>query len=63
MATPSKPTIPSKSPTGPEIMDQMAANPSLDRFFQNKPEFTDDELKEFIRISRAERAMWELKQK
>lgn len=44
-------------------MDQMAANPSLDRFFQNKPEFTDAELDEFIRVQRAERAMWELKQK
>lgn len=50
-------------PTGPEIVEQMAAEPSLDRFFINKPDFTDDELREFIRISRAERAIWVSKQK
>jgi hypothetical protein len=64
MATKSKPTTQNaKSPTGPEVMDQMAANPTLDRFFLNKPEFTADELREFVRIQRAERAIWELKQK
>lgn len=49
--------------TGPEIIDQMAAEPSLDRFFINKPNFKDDELREFIAISRADRARWEGKQK
>jgi hypothetical protein len=57
-----KPAKPS-GPDGLEIVDKMAAEPSLDRFFINKPDFTDDELREFIRISRAERAIWVSKQK
>lgn len=68
MAKPSKnsPVITSAKPsvlTGPEIIDKMAAAPSLDRFFINKPNFTDADLKEFIKTSRAERAIWETKQK
>jgi hypothetical protein len=58
--------MPAKKPSGPdglEIVAQMAAEPSLDRFFINKPDFTDDELREFIRVSRAERAIWVSKQK
>lgn len=49
--------------TGPDIISKMAADPSLDRFFINKPPFTDAELRDFIAKSRAERAIWEVKQK
>jgi len=49
--------------TGPEVIDKMAASPSLDRFFINKPNFTDAELREFVKGQRAERAIWEAKQK
>jgi len=53
----------SKGPTGPEIIDQMVASPTLDRFFINKPNFTDEELMEFVKTQQAERALWEVKQK
>lgn len=49
------------TPTGPAIIDKMAAEPSLDRFFLQIPNFTPDELREFVRIARAERALWETK--
>lgn len=49
--------------TGPEIIDNMAAEPSADRFFLNQPNFTDAELKEFIDIQRRDRALWETKKK
>jgi hypothetical protein len=48
-------------PTGPDLIDQMAAEPSLDRFFINKPSFTDAELLELIDGLRKERVMWETK--
>jgi hypothetical protein len=57
-----KPVAP-PAETGPEIISKMAAAPSLDRFFINKPNFTDDELRDFIRASKAERALWEIKQR
>lgn len=50
-----------KPKTGPEVIDQMAAKPNADRFFQTVPKFTDAELEEFIAIKRAERAQWETK--
>jgi len=50
-----------KGPTGPEIIDQMVASPTLDRFFINKPNFTDEELMEFVKTQQAERALWEVK--
>lgn len=51
----------SKPLTGPEIIDKMAAEPALDRYFIGKPTFTDEELREFIAVQRKERALWETK--
>lgn len=56
-----KPADAPKPLTGPEIIDKMAAEPSLDRYFIGKPAFTDEELREFIAVQRKERALWETK--
>lgn len=39
----------------------MAKENALDRFFIGKPNFTDEELREFIEGQRKERVMWETK--
>lgn len=45
--------------TGPELMDEMVEEPTLDYFFQNNPnKMTDAEFEHFVRIQRQNRAKY-----
>lgn len=45
--------------TGPEVIDEMAAEPTLDAYFDADPHtLTDDDLKAFIEIQRQKRALF-----
>lgn len=45
--------------TGPDLVDEMAKEPTLDRYFDINPsKLTDDDLWELIGIERGRRAMF-----
>lgn len=48
-----------KKLNGPELVDEIAKEPNLDRFFDRNPrDISDEELLELIEIERGRRAMF-----
>lgn len=45
--------------TGPEVIDEMTKEPTLDAYFDRDPHtLTDDDLRQFIEIQRQRRALF-----